>query len=325
MSGGGGDDTGIFDKVVWNNICKYVTDYPTWITLSTCCKTTFNATRHGGGGNVRWKIESVSVLHKILTAEYKMSIKMVSVPDLSVYTALCLAGFMIESLMVIIPNDVFSLTKDSIYQGGNMLDELVIKRKIEVHGSGAGLYFFYLPPNLKKFEISIPEHCRYGVGIYIQTVFPEGLTDLTLHCGLVNYAKDNTIFLTTLPDSITTFRFKDKNAFKNCPVIPIGIEKLSICGEDSPEETNRIFKHDLVYPNLKYLYMLNTLPSKDVTVNRLIRTSQIPNIVQLHTHHVRLKNDAKLPFRASLTMLNDSTRYKFNKDAKTQQKRLKIN
>ena len=318
------EPNGIFDKVVWNNICKYVTDYPTWIALSKCCKTTFNATRHGGGGNVNWKIESVSVLHKLLTAEYKMSIKMVSVPDLSVYTALCLAGLVIDSLMVIIPNDVFSLTKDSIYQGGNMLDELIIKRKIEVPGSGAGLYFFYLPPNLKKFEISIPEHCRFGVNIYIQTVFPEGLTDLTLHCGPVNYANDNDSFLMTLPDSITTFRFKDKHAFAYAPRIPIGIEILCITGEDPPEEANAIILNNVIYPKLRYLRLRNTLPTKDVTQNRIVRTSQFPNIERVVTHHVYLKNDAKLPFGGSKTLNDDCIMYKFNKEQSQKRKRLKI-
>ncbi len=319
------EPNGIFDKVVWNNICKYVIDYPTWIALSTCCKTTFNATRHGGGGNVRWKIESVSVLHELLKAEYKSSISAVNVPDFTVYTALCLTGLVIDSLTVTISNNVFECLKDSFYQGGNMLKEFIVKRKLPKDVVvGEGLYFFYLPPNLRKLEINLPEHVRFGQDIWMNVVFHDTLRELNLFCSPINYVNDNGGNLKTLPDFITAFRFKDKRAFECCPVIPIGIEKLIICGEDSPKETNRIFEHELIYPKLKYLHMLNTLPSKDVTVNRLIRTSQFPNIVQLQTHNVRLKNDAKLPFRAALTMLNDNTRYKFNKDGQTQQKRLRI-
>ena len=311
---------GIFDLVVWNNICKYVTDFNTWITLSKCCKTTFNATRHGGGGNVKWNINSVLVLHKLLAYNYSKSIKAVSVPDLAVYTALCLAGWTIESLTIVTSvNESFVLTNDNIYQGGILLDELVIKRKGDCLVP-TGITFWYFPPNLTKLEIDIPKELRRNISVNFCVKLPERLKELTLHCGPVGCDG----YLKTLPDTVTTFRFIDKYAFEYCPSIPIGIEILNITGDDHPGESNLIFVENVVYPNLRQLRLRNTLPSNEITTNRIVKTSQFPNIEMLITHHVILKNDAKLPFRSSLTLLDECTRYKFNKEKKQQRKRLKI-
>jgi len=323
-----GCSNGIFDLVVWNNICKYVMDCDTWKTLSKCCRTTFNATRHGGGGNVKWNINSVSVLHKLLASDYATrSIKAVCVPDLSVYTALCLAGWVIESLTVVTSstNEAFELHPENIYRGGNTLNELVIKQKDEPVAAAVrkGIFFFYFPPNLRKLEIDIPEKQRANMSVNVGVIFPAKLEELTLRCSPISYVKDNYGYLKTLPDTLTTFRFIDNCAFEDTPIIPIGIENLNITGHDHPGETNAIFVKDVVYPNLRFLRLRNTLPTKDITANRVVQTSQFPNIEVVITHHVLLKNDAKLPFQSSLTLLDDSTRYKFNKEKKQQRKRLK--
>lgn len=297
---------GIFDKVIWINICKFVKDFDTFIALSQCSKLLFFASRHGGAGNVRWNLTDSKLLHKMLDSDFKKAVTTIKVCVLSAHTAAVLSGLQIDSLYIEIPDSssTFGLTIGSLYQDGINLKQLLIERTENVEKS-AEIRINMLPEKLEHLSIKVPESKREDCcgHISVNVPFPDTLKKLSLHCPIIRYAG-----IINLPVHITKFVFKDKHAYVNAPTIHSEIEELTIVGEEE-EVDNHVIEEDIVYSKLKWLKLANR--NNSIDENRVIHLSNIPNIKRLCLFNGYIDNDIGLNMIKSAKTLDGTIYYKF--------------
>jgi len=301
MSGSGG----IFDFVIWLNICKHIKKFNTFINLSLCSKMLFEATRLGAASVPCWNLSDINLLNKMVTAKYKCGVRSIAVPDPSYYTACIMAGMKITSLNLSTEKDKFVLKKGQLLNDGMELECL------NIASFGQDICIQFLPPKLKKLLIHSPASDIRRPSIVLDTELPKTVDYLRLFCPMIHVAGAP---LVALPLHVTEFTLIDKFAIRDCPVIHNEIVKLTIKGEDKHRQYNApamIDSLDDVFPKLEWLAFVNTLSLKDVPNNRRLYLHNVPNLRVLITNHMNFFNDCGLNLVKGESQDDDTTYYKF--------------
>ncbi len=314
MSGSGG---GIFDFVIWLNICKHIKKLNTFINLSLCSKMLFEATRLGAAGVPCWNLSDINLLNKMLTSKYKGGVNSIAIPDLSYYTACVMAGMKITSLNLSTGKDKFVLKK------GQLLNDGIELEGLKIASPGQDIAISFLPPKLKRLVIHSPDSDMRRPLILLHTDLPKTVECLRLFCPMMYVAGAPWV---ALPSHVTEFAFIDKFAIRDCLAIHNDIVKLMIRGEDKHRQYNApamIDSVDNVFPKLEWLTFANTLPLKDVPSNRRLYLHNVPNLRVLITNHMNFFNDCGLNLVKGEAQDDDTTYYKFG-TKNTNNKRIKI-
>ncbi len=306
---------GIFDFVIWLNICKHIKKLNTFINLSLCSKMLFEATRLGAAGVPCWTLSDINLLNKMVTAKYKGGVKSIAVPDTSYYTACILAGMTITSLNLSTGKEKFVLSKGQLLNDGMALESL------KIASPGQDVTISFLPPKLKRLVIHSPGLDMKRPLIILDTVLPETVEYLRLFCPKIYVADAPWV---ALPQHVTDFAFIDKFAIRDCPVIHNEVVRLTIKGEDEHLRYNApaMIDHlDNVFPKLEWLCFANTLPLEDVPRNRRLYLHNVPNLRVLIINHMNFFNDCGLNLLKGESQDDNTTYYKFGTKSN---KRIKI-
>lgn len=265
-----------FDKVIWSRIFHHlpIEQVKEWALLS---KSMYHASRLGSAMNVRWKIESVTILNALSKSFFVHLIQAVELNQCSILTSLYFINVKITNVKLQINRD------NLIYSRNEFIDfDRITHLSFNLKPKVSKIQISDLPPGLKSLTFVGSHSCT----VLIPPILPESLEHLWIEkCKIANL---------NLPSGLKELFYEDKDFFRNVPTIPTNIRKLQVFG-DCASNGWRIFDKDIVYPNLEHVEVIRNNSARDKSTT--FYTKGLPALKYVEGTKLTIVNDGKLYMR----------------------------